>query len=490
MGDTTVQIGTLAFFRGHDLWATPAVVAAAFAAEGIEKQVPDLAVVPVSRARRAAQTYRTAGIRSEVIRFAGEAEIEIGILRFEKVANDEVRWVQFDSVEYAAGSWSTPSTPEGAAFMEWAEQWSANLDYGWVRSAVMTELDRMDAFVVGGGGIFYVSPEHDDRFAALQRVCVAIRGARLSAIRIDGSDPATRSAVADAAQDSVGDQVEDVVTRLTEWREKARGRTSTLDVLLTELVSIRNKALGLSTVLGFSMETLGQTIAGAEAEVQAALATAAPSAPPRAPREPGAPRIRNAMRFSDAAVVVLAEAGVPMHYRAITDAVLSRGLVKSTGATPWASLNAELSVDFAAHPTTCSVIRTSPGTWALRPGAAIPSIPVAESSDAPLATPAPAADPSPAPETCTLCAVHYGDSAPCDEGKPVASPHRKPVESVVVADEELGEVAIPDLEWLENCGSRDLAKLCRQLGIPKYARMTDIQRLAEVLRVREQRASA
>ena len=27
---------------------------------------------------------------------------------------------------------------------------------------------------------------------------------------------------------------------------------------------------------------------------------------------------------------------------------------------------------------------------------------------------------------CPACAAHYGDNLPCDEGKPVNSPHRKP----------------------------------------------------------------
>jgi hypothetical protein len=34
-------------------------------------------------------------------------------------------------------------------------------------------------------------------------------------------------------------------------------------------------------------------------------------------------------------------------------------------------------------------------------------------------------DGEPAEELCALCARHYGDTGRCDEGKPVASPHRK-----------------------------------------------------------------
>lgn len=34
------------------------------------------------------------------------------------------------------------------------------------------------------------------------------------------------------------------------------------------------------------------------------------------------------------------------------------------------------------------------------------------------------------PKYCELCAKHYGDDGICDEGKPVASPHRKNTEDL------------------------------------------------------------
>lgn len=37
--------------------------------------------------------------------------------------------------------------------------------------------------------------------------------------------------------------------------------------------------------------------------------------------------------------------------------------------------------------------------------------------------------------TCEPCQKHYGDSGPCDEGKPVASPHRRVTPALKSAEE-------------------------------------------------------
>lgn len=286
----TAGVGALTYFRGTNVWITPALLAATFAAHGVTHAVPDLTQWGPSRAAQAATAWRTAdgGHRAEVIstttarrRGSSQTSIEIGILRRVVVSDHEVAWSQVDSVAYdKATGWTAPATTEGADFLALAVKWQTHVDYGWIRSFAFKKLGELRAFSIGGGGVYYVHSDEMTCFEALRAVVREIPGARLHALRIDASDPDSVDSIGSAAQEHALTQVGEVVARLADWRGKARGKTSTLEGLLGELVDVRGRALALAEALRFSTDEVESAIGAAEAELRETL---------RAATEPEAP---------------------------------------------------------------------------------------------------------------------------------------------------------------------------------------------------------
>jgi restriction system protein len=69
--------------------------------------------------------------------------------------------------------------------------------------------------------------------------------------------------------------------------------------------------------------------------------------------------------FVEAARSVLTKAGEPLHYKEITQRALAAGLVATTGATPWETLNARLAVDIQRNGARSPFVRIKPGVFAL-----------------------------------------------------------------------------------------------------------------------------
>jgi len=72
------------------------------------------------------------------------------------------------------------------------------------------------------------------------------------------------------------------------------------------------------------------------------------------------------MDFLKAAATILQDAEAPLHYREIADRAIAQGLIKTTGRTPWATMNARLTVDIRARGSASHFQRTAPGMFALR----------------------------------------------------------------------------------------------------------------------------
>ena len=72
-------------------------------------------------------------------------------------------------------------------------------------------------------------------------------------------------------------------------------------------------------------------------------------------------------KFKKAALDILKKAKKPLHYREITKAALNEGILETVGATPEASLNAQLSVDIKNKGKASPFIRTSPGHYSINP---------------------------------------------------------------------------------------------------------------------------
>lgn len=70
--------------------------------------------------------------------------------------------------------------------------------------------------------------------------------------------------------------------------------------------------------------------------------------------------------FKASAISVLTEAGKPLHYREITDIALKKELLKTEGKTPWATMNAQLSMDIINKGGSSLFIRSDPGFYGLK----------------------------------------------------------------------------------------------------------------------------
>lgn len=76
-------------------------------------------------------------------------------------------------------------------------------------------------------------------------------------------------------------------------------------------------------------------------------------------------------KFKIAAIKVLEEAGVPLHYKDITQIALDKEYLTTDGKTPEASMNAQLITEVNSLGKDSTFIKTGPGTFSLNPLARI-----------------------------------------------------------------------------------------------------------------------
>lgn len=461
------SLGVLAFFRGREVWVEPTAARATLAAHGFDEAIaPDLD--PVQRARASAPEFRArTGTPSRVECVRSDADsAAFGVLyREEVVAGSEVRWAQRDAVEFdRSGGWSSPATAEGVAFVAHASRLQRCLDYRWLRDRfALPQLLALGAFPVAtGSGVYYVPDGDSESLGRVREVVRACGRSELHVVRVAQADEDTRAAVGAAAQDHVLAQAEDVVARLAAWREKARGRTTTLDGMLDDLKALSDRAVLLSTALQFSTDEIDAALDAATADVRKALADAPPAPPPRA--SVVLPDGARGVAAVPATVEALQAIGGPAHANAIAAKLCEMGIATTAG-TPYDPRALHNNLWGATHrgeaKDTAPVVQVGPRTWALRDATAAVAQPAA---------PEPATDPEPvAPEPESTVA----DPETVVEPEPV---------------EPDAEETFPSVEALETMGKADLIKWCKRLGIKGYSKMTGVQRMAAILALRESAA--
>lgn len=70
--------------------------------------------------------------------------------------------------------------------------------------------------------------------------------------------------------------------------------------------------------------------------------------------------------FKEAAEQILRESGKPLHYKEIADIAIRKELISSEGKTPWATMNAQISMDIINNGDNSKFIRTDPGYYYLK----------------------------------------------------------------------------------------------------------------------------
>lgn len=73
------------------------------------------------------------------------------------------------------------------------------------------------------------------------------------------------------------------------------------------------------------------------------------------------------MTFKDAAIKILSESKTPLHYREITQLALDNVYIETTGATPEATMAAQISTDIKTKKEKSSFIKVAEGTYKLNP---------------------------------------------------------------------------------------------------------------------------
>lgn len=353
------DIGALTYFRASNVWVFPDAFRVALNDNGFSSvELPDLAKLTVSRAVRAADAFRTPEIRVDVVAVDGVAgkrtsslasNVDFGLLQRVQISDSEVRWEQFDSVRFdRASGWSGGQTETAQEFIETGRRWQTQFGYSTVRRITMDLLAGLGAFCVGGSGVFYVHGPQMTRFSAIRSMVHSIPGARLHSIRVDPADAESVAAVGDAARESMSERVAEVVAKLGEWRERARGRKSTLENLLGDLQAVRDEAAGLCGALRFSTTEIETAIASASAEVTAALqdalqplpeSVAVPAEVPAAPVPVEAPAVETSPPASlqaDPLAVATETVVIPDNLEGV-DSFELRKLARRVGISAWAT---------------------------------------------------------------------------------------------------------------------------------------------------------
>lgn len=72
-------------------------------------------------------------------------------------------------------------------------------------------------------------------------------------------------------------------------------------------------------------------------------------------------------KFKTSAITILSELNKPLHYREITRLALEKGILETEGATPEASMNAQIVMDIKHNGKKSDFIKVAPSTYALNP---------------------------------------------------------------------------------------------------------------------------
>jgi hypothetical protein len=75
--------------------------------------------------------------------------------------------------------------------------------------------------------------------------------------------------------------------------------------------------------------------------------------------------------WKGAIITVLTESAEPLHYHEITERIMTRGLKTTSGATPDATVNAQISASIKHDGTESPFLRVAKGTFTLRPKVAV-----------------------------------------------------------------------------------------------------------------------
>lgn len=285
-----LSIGLLTWWELNDTKITPANLRDILADEGLDPAaVPD--IDQVQAVRRAARGW-TQGrgnadrYRAEVVYDLATAtggRIEVGVLRRERVSENEVKWTQVDVVAYdvdGAGNigrdrWVGNGTAEADSVDEDVRSAAAFLDHEWIRpNLVSARLSAMGALPVRrSGGVAFVPRCYEPELRRLQAVVRRIGSSEFEAAAIDPSDATTRATIERRAGDNLADALNDFGARLAEWEGATRTIPShAVASILADFAEINERGELYALALGVTLDGLREKLDAAKDRARALLA--------------------------------------------------------------------------------------------------------------------------------------------------------------------------------------------------------------------------
>lgn len=272
--NTISSVGVLTWWNLDGVWATPARLRNAMAANGFDPskviEVDQIAAV------KGAVGYWRAGRpvthRSEVVHMDATA-IEIGILTHERVGAKEVRWIQIDTITFdiASMSWSNVgTTQEATKLIATVDHWRTHHHSEFIRpKLIMPEIEKLDSFRMRDG--FYFVPSAGlpvmSRLASMMKQI----GTTLSIMHISPTDE-SREALGRSARETLEGQLSVLRDRIATWKESTRKMgDKSATKLLGEFAEIKRLGELYQGSLEVALEDLLSDVEGARAEAIALI---------------------------------------------------------------------------------------------------------------------------------------------------------------------------------------------------------------------------
>lgn len=231
------NLGALVCWELSDSAITPDDLRSVLISHGEDASiVPDIdAASAASRAAREWGQGRGSDTRYKaeiVLREAGR--VEAGILERRRISANEVQWVQIDAVviEHDAqgvytGSYTLGGTEQAGAYRGLFLKRLSHLDADWIRPhLIQSRLDAVGAFNLRRqGGVLFVDRTHLEEVERLARIVRSIGSSSFDIVHVAATSE-SRTSVARAANSYLEEQINEVVTKLDEWADKARAPRS------------------------------------------------------------------------------------------------------------------------------------------------------------------------------------------------------------------------------------------------------------------------
>jgi hypothetical protein len=275
-------LGALVSWDLEGTKVTPTRLREILADDGFSLAVED--IEPVSAVRRAVRSfskgrgnddrYRT-DVAAETVGVSGKTEtIRVGILRLRRdAAAGEVGWEQVDAATFDASTatWTElPTTPEGVAFVELADERRTYLDADYVRPEIIqASLDQMACVPLRrNGGFYYVPSIFLDDLSRLGSVVAKIGSSKLLVIHaMDTAE--SRATLGGEVRSHIADGLAGFRTRLDAWKASTRKvRDDAATSALLAFRELREQSAMYVDALGVTLDDLVAEIDDATEEAR------------------------------------------------------------------------------------------------------------------------------------------------------------------------------------------------------------------------------